>query len=95
MSPTLLELHLLLKQAEVYAEQLAQVEEKICKYYPEFKERRRDMQTVTLKLDQEKLNAEIEKARAARVAKTIEATVFSVVDGKVYHSQTIQIPCKS
>lgn len=38
MSPTLLELHLLLKQAEVYAEQLAQVEEKICKYYPEFKQ---------------------------------------------------------
>lgn len=40
MSPTLLELHLLLKQAEVYAEQLAQVEEKICKYYPEFKDRK-------------------------------------------------------
>ncbi len=38
MSPALSELHLLLKQAEAYAEQLAQVEEKICKYCPEFKE---------------------------------------------------------
>jgi hypothetical protein len=40
MSPTILELHRLLLQAEAYAEQLRQVEEKICKYYPEFKKRR-------------------------------------------------------
>ncbi len=40
MSPTLSELHLLLKQAEAYVEQLRQVEEKICKYYPEFRERK-------------------------------------------------------
>ncbi len=39
-TPTLSELHFLLKQAEAYAEQLAQVEEKICKYYPEFRERK-------------------------------------------------------
>ncbi len=38
--PKLLELHRLLKEAEEQAEQLRQIEEKICEYYPEFKERK-------------------------------------------------------
>jgi hypothetical protein len=40
MKQALIELHLLLLQAEAYAEQLAQVEEKICEHYPDFKERK-------------------------------------------------------
>ncbi len=40
MPPTLLELHLLLLQAEAYAEQLRWAWIKICEHYPELKEQR-------------------------------------------------------
>lgn len=93
--PALLDLHLLLLLAEVYAEHLHRVEEKICKYEPEFKERRKNMSTITLKLDQEKLDAELEKAKAARVKHqgiSIEATVISVADGKVINCQKVKLP---